>query len=251
MTVMVLAFVAAAAGARSTAPTLHRPPPSPTVGASGASTTLQEHTEPRWQRQLRAVASAAPMWLSQPIVRLWRLLPGKLPSWWRASGLTSDALGQVAFMASNVAYLGAGARLLSTPEAPRSLGVLMLVVCAASCGYHAAQCVHGCGSEPASRACTLDSVLAVGTAFFFMTQVHIDLANVLLAGLSLAFFKDLFRLGYTVSHSMWHFSTAAAAVVSRPKWLRNTAPTGRDLGRLRWLSRAWAVKKAVKKRGHA
>ena len=163
---------------------------------------------------------AALVTLPRPLVWLWRRLPPQLPAWWAAHGLTTDLFGQAAFMASNVAYLGAGAQLLSTPQAPRAMGVLMLVVCVASCVYHAAQCVHGCDSEPANRACTVDSVLAVGTGLFFVTQVHVEPANVGLAALSLAFFQDVFGLGYTASHSLWHFSTAAAAVMSRPRLVR-------------------------------
>ena len=164
----------------------------------------------------RPMLGAMALALPRAGVWLWRRLPGKLPSWWRTHGLTTDAFGQVAFMLSNVAYLGAGARLLMHAEAPRSFGVLMLCVCAASCAYHGAQCLHGCHSEPTARACTLDTVLAVSTALFFATQVHIEAANVGLAALSLAFFQDSFGLGYTCSHSLWHFATAATAVVSRP-----------------------------------
>ena len=159
---------------------------------------------------------AAAVALPRPLVWIWRRLPSRLPKLWLARGLTTDLLGQAAFLASNVAYLGAGARLLLVREAPKSLGVLMMLVCAASSAYHAAQCVHGCSSEPAARACTLDTVLAAGTAGFFVTQVHVEPANAALAALSLAFFTDSLGLGYTLTHSLWHLSTAAAAVVSRP-----------------------------------
>lgn len=75
--------------------------------------------------------------------------------------------------------------------------------------------------------------------------MHIDASNLLLAALSLGFFTDHFGLGYTASHSLWHFSTAAAAVVSRPRWLRAAASTvDTPLGRVRWLSRALAIKRS-------
>ena len=154
--------------------------------------------------------------LVRPVVWLWRRLPHRLPKWWRTTGLTDDALGQIAFMLSNVAYLGAGYRLMQTREAPPMLGVLMLLVCAASCAYHAAQCLHGTDAEPTARACTVDTALALGTAGYAATQVHIELANAALAALSLAFFQDVFSLGYTTSHSLWHLSTAALAIASRP-----------------------------------
>lgn len=202
----------------------------------------------RWGGALMLAATgntlgAAMFVLPRPFVWMWRKLPGRLPSWWRTTGLTKDALGQIAFMASNVAYLGAGARMLLTPETPRSFGTLMLFVTVASCAYHAAQCLHGVDSEPTARACTVDSVLAVSTGLFFTSQVHVDLTNLVLAALSYAFFSDAFSLGYTTSHSMWHFSTAAMATVSRPRWQRVTA-SDEPLGRMRWLSRAWAMKRA-------
>ena len=93
----------------------------------------------------------------------------------------------------------------------------MMAICAASSLYHGAQCVHGCDSEPAARWCTVDTMLAVSSSLFMATQVHVTASNAALAALSLAFFTDAFHLGYTLSHSFWHFSTAAMAVVSRPK----------------------------------
>ena len=158
-------------------------------------------------KSIAAGAKSTALWL-------WNRLPSRMPSWWAAHGLTTDVGGQVAFMASNIAYAYAGTQLLL--RGAWSLGALMLLVCAASSGYHSAQCLHGCESAPAARACTIDSVLAVGTGIFFVSQVHVEAANSLLSLLSLAFFKDYFRLGYTTSHSLWHLSTAAAALVSRP-----------------------------------
>jgi hypothetical protein len=153
--------------------------------------------------------------LNRPFVSLWRRLPAQLPTWWRVSGLTTDTLGQVAFVASNIAYATSAAWLVA--RRMPVLGGLMGVVCTASCAYHIAQCVHGCDSEQAARACTVDSVLAVATGCVFASQVHIEAANVALVALSFAFFKDTFRLGYTHSHAMWHWTTAAAAAVSRPR----------------------------------
>ena len=94
-------------------------------------------------------------------------------------------------------------------------GTSVLAVCAASCAYHAAQVLHGTGSAPAAKFCTIDTILAVATALTFTWSVHIEPTNVAFALLSLAFFKDTFGLGYTTSHSLWHFSTAGAAMVSR------------------------------------
>ena len=227
-------------------PFVQRPTPKSSDDNTEAEKDAEEkpaEAPKRQEKRLRPLAltlaltghmhlGAALVTFPRSLVWLWRRLPPQLPTWWRAHGLTTDAFGQVAFMLSNVAYLGAGAQLLLTPQAPRSMGVLMLVVCVASCAYHAAQCLHGCGSEPASRACTIDTVLAVGTACFFVTQVHVEPANVGLAVLSLAFFKDAFGLGYTATHSLWHFSTAGAAIVSRPRLVRAAVEDLHPLRRL-------------------
>ena len=100
----------------------------------------------------RLLASAA-LALPRLGIAAWRMLPHKLPSWWRSTGLTTNGFGQAAFLASNVAYLFAGCRLIWAPSSlqPISLGVSMLVVCVASCAYHAAQCLHGCDSTEAAR----------------------------------------------------------------------------------------------------
>ena len=117
-------------------------------------------------------------------------------------------------MLSNVAYLYAGVQLLlSLPHAPH-YGALTLAVCAASVSYHTAQVIHGCDSEASARTCTVDTVLAVLTGLLFVRTVQIDAINLALAALSLSFFTDHWRLGYTVSHSLWHCTTAAAAVWS-------------------------------------
>lgn len=148
--------------------------------------------------------------------RVWRLLPGKLPKVWRVprGAITTDAWGQAAFMFSNVAYLYAGVQLLlSLPHAPQ-YGALTLAVCAASVSYHAAQVIHGCDSEASARTCTVDTVLAVFTGVLFLRTVQIDAINLSLAALSLSFFTDHWRLGYTVSHSLWHVTTASAALWS-------------------------------------
>lgn len=101
-------------------------------------------------RYMKALALALP----RPFVWAWRRLPARLPSWWRARGLTKDALGQIAFMASNAAYFGAGMLLLAS-DATRSFGVMMLGVCVASCAYHLAQCLHGCESAQRERGTTV------------------------------------------------------------------------------------------------
>lgn len=148
--------------------------------------------------------------------RVWRLLPGQLPKVWRVprGALTTDTWGQAAFMLSNVAYLYAGVQLLlSLPHAPH-YGALTLAVCAASVSYHAAQVIHGCDSEASARTCTVDTALAVLTGLLFVRTVQIDAINLALAALSLSFFTDHWRLGYTVSHSLWHLTTASAAVWS-------------------------------------
>ena len=148
-------------------------------------------------------------------VNIYRALPSKLPKFWQTPNhwLTKNEAGQALFLLSNVAYLYAGWHLLAF-GAPRLLGISVLSCCIASIAYHAAQCLHGPGSVPAARFCQIDTFLAVSTGLLFASSVHIDPTNVALALLSLAFFKDSFGLGYTVSHSMWHFSTAAAAVYS-------------------------------------
>lgn len=122
----------------------------------------------------------------------WRALPASVPSWWRAHGLTSDALGQAAFLASNGSYLYAGLRLLGSGHG--ILGYLMLGVCAASCAYHGAQCGHGCGSAAAARWCQIDTVLALATAGVFMQRCRVAVPSAALAALSLAFFSDSFGL---------------------------------------------------------
>ena len=149
-------------------------------------------------------------------VSIYRSLPSKLPKFWQTPShwITKNQAGQALFLLSNVAYLYAGWHLLAF-GAPRVLGYSVLACCAASIAYHAAQCLHGTGSPPPARFCQIDTFLAVSTGLLFLSSVHIDATNVALALLSLAFFNDTFGLGYTVSHSMWHFSTATAAVVSR------------------------------------
>lgn len=148
--------------------------------------------------------------------RAWRMLPGKMPAFWRVphDALTTDAAGRLGFMLSNVAYLYAGIQLLlALPHAPH-YGVLTLAVCGASCAYHAAQVLHGPESEASARTCSVDTALAIVTGLIFVSSVNIDAINLSLAAISLAFFTDRFSLGYTLSHSLWHLSTAACAVWS-------------------------------------
>ena len=132
--------------------------------------------------------------------RAWRMLPGKMPAFWRVphDALTTDAAGRLGFMLSNVAYLYAGIQLLlALPHAPH-YGVLTLAVCGASCAYHAAQVLHGPESEASARTCSVDTALAIVTGLIFVSSVNIDAINLSLAAISLAFFTDRFSLGYHV-----------------------------------------------------
>lgn len=165
-------------------------------------------------KQLVRAAAVVPKLCMRGLRSCWNALPAQLPAFWRAHGLTKDGAGQVAFMLSNVAYLYAGVRLLLTAGTSPAYGVLMLTCCAASCAYHASQCLTGCGSEETAKTCTIDTVLAVTTGIVFMATCPVEVPNVVLGALSLVFFEDRFSLGYTTSHSLWHFSTAAAAVYS-------------------------------------
>lgn len=162
------------------------------------------------------VMLALPRFTVDCSLNFYKWLPNRLPKFWQTPShwLTKNGLGQSLFLLSNVAYLYAGVMLLMS-DAPRILGTSVLAVCAASCAYHAAQILHGTGSAPAAKFCTIDTILAVATALTFTWSVHIEPTNVAFALLSLAFFKDTFGLGYTTSHSLWHFSTAGAAMVSR------------------------------------
>lgn len=187
-----------------------------TVGGRLGKQT-QERPRKAWMNTLGALFIAMPIQVpravARGVTRVWRLLPGKLPRFWRASGLTTDSGGKVLFMLSNVAYLYAGLDLLM--RAPPLFGSLTLAVCAASCAYHAAQCLHGCDSEASARTCTVDTALAAFTSLAFLFGgASIDAISGSLALLSLALFKDQFNIGYTTSHSLWHVSTAAAAIWS-------------------------------------
>lgn len=146
------------------------------------------------------------------LVGAWRLLPAKLPSWWLANGLSKDRCAQALFLASNAAYLLAGSFL--TLGAQAELGVLTLCVCGASLLYHAAQCTDGCSSASAARWCQVDTALAVSSGIVFATRCGVGPENLALAALSGLFFVDAFSLGYTTTHSLWHVSTAATAVMS-------------------------------------
>ena len=145
--------------------------------------------------------------------RLWLALPGRLPQWWQASGLTTDFYARVAFLLSNVSYLLAGAKLL-LDGAPAALGLLTLAVCGASTMYHYVQCATGTHSEHTSRWCSVDSALAMYTCITFAMHCGVTATNLSLAALSAGFFLDIFGLGYTISHSLWHLSTSAAALAS-------------------------------------
>ena len=86
------------------------PPVAPTqrtalkVGEAAARSIKKQHDKKRAaekERQLlrssRSLFGALGLALAGGrglITRVWRLLPGKLPAFWRASGLTTDRLGQ-------------------------------------------------------------------------------------------------------------------------------------------------------------
>lgn len=162
----------------------------------------------------QTVVARAPIVIATLATKAWRLLPGRLPRFWQATGLTKHGVGQAVFMLSNVAYLYAGVDLLWLQRAPPFFGSLTLLVCGASCAYHAAQCLHGTHSEAAARTCTVDTALAVFTGLCFAANVNVDPVNASFALLSLLMFKDVFNMGYTTSHSIWHLTTAATAITS-------------------------------------
>ena len=100
---------------------------------------------------------------------LWRLprrlvlmVPGRLPNWWKAAGLTSNTIGRVVFLGSNVAYFAAGYRLLMAAT-PNPLAWLMLSCGGVSVAYHSMQCGHGCDSEEAARWCLIDTSVQTAT----------------------------------------------------------------------------------------
>jgi hypothetical protein len=159
------------------------------------------------------VVLAAPRLLS----RAWNCLPRRMPSWWTAGPLSKDARARAGFLLSNVAYAYAGLKLLLSTGAPPVLGSMMLVVCAVSTLYHTAQCTHGCASSRAARWCMTDVTIAATCGVVFAARCGVSGPTVALAGLSGAFFFDAFSMGYTTSHSLWHFSTAAMAVMSGSK----------------------------------
>ena len=151
--------------------------------------------------------------LTSLLHKAWLALPSRLPSWWQAHGLAEDTKARVAFLLSNISYLYAGAQILSS-GAPAVLGWLVLACCGASHCYHASQCCCGAHSESAARWCTIDTALAVVTGGLFVMHCGVGVLNSGLASISALLFIDAFGLGYTASHGLWHFTTAATALMS-------------------------------------
>ncbi|KAL1496081.1 hypothetical protein AB1Y20_014708 [Prymnesium parvum] len=146
--------------------------------------------------------------------RLMSLVPARLPRWWQSSGLTANGVARAIFLGSNVAYLAAGVRLLSSAT-PTPLGWLMVACCAVSTAYHSMQCAHGCESEQAAKWCYIDTTVAVSSGLCFARAAGprcLRLLPTIFGAFSLAFFLDVFSLGYTTTHSLWHVSSALAAV---------------------------------------
>ena len=139
---------------------------------------------------------------------------------------------RVLFLASNVAYLVSGFALLERTVSrgcPPLLGYLMMAACGYSTTYHAMQCLFGVGSSAAKSTGRLDVGLAALSAVYFFLECGCDTALMRsLAIMSGAMFVDVFQLGYTVSHSLWHLLGAALAFQGGSEWTRRRR-------KLKWL----------------
>ena len=116
---------------------------------------------------------------------------------------------------SNAAYLLAGFGLLERTVSrgcPPLLGYLMMAACGYSTTYHAMQILFGVRSAAARSTGRLDVILAMSSAVYFFIECGCDTIYMRsLALVSGLMFVDVFQLGYTLSHSLWHLGGAALA----------------------------------------
>mmetsp|Transcript_29741 Transcript_29741/g.79117 ORF Transcript_29741/g.79117 Transcript_29741/m.79117 type:complete len:227 (+) Transcript_29741:61-741(+) len=218
---IMLLLLASQAGANFLIPLVPQRAPERKSSVDHKSSKRQPVSSGKLASRMVVAAPVAPVFarVLRRIVRLPRriiaMVPGRLPKWWLASGLTPNSWGRAAFLGSNVAYLAAGVRLLAR-AAPNPLGWLMLSCCGVSTAYHSMQCMHGCDSEEAAKWCWIDTTVAVSSGLCFMQAAGprcLTSLPLLAGALSAAFFLDVFRLGYTTTHSFWHLSSALAAVL--------------------------------------
>ena len=150
--------------------------------------------------------------------RVFLILPATLPAWWRPPRIRGRRLQLTAFLASNAAYLCAGVGVLLRPRMRQApLGALLMAACAYSTAYHIVQIVKGHDHPATARMCALDTALAVVTGVVFAQSCGVTRGSVAIGALSIAFFFDVFRCGYLLSHSLWHLSSAALAFAAASK----------------------------------
>eukprot|EP00802_Teleaulax_amphioxeia_P020477 Tamp_20764.p1 GENE.Tamp_20764~~Tamp_20764.p1 ORF type:complete len:288 (+),score=40.70 Tamp_20764:27-866(+) len=132
-------------------------------------------------------------------------------------GVPSPVLAhQVLFLASNVGYFIAGAAILRTRASPKTvMGVALWTVGVASVLFHYFQCVMPVGSPVTTAFCALDSVLACSQFVVFGSmcwQALVRPTPRLLIGWPLAFLFYMHAGAYyTLTHALWHVSTAYLA----------------------------------------
>lgn len=125
-------------------------------------------------------------------------------------------LHQVLFLASNVAYFVAGISVLRTRQAPKTLmGIALMLVGVASTIFHSSQILMPVGSPVTKLFCSLDTVLATSQFVFFGSmcrQAVLRPSPRFLIGWPLAFLFYAASGGcYTLTHALWHLTTAYLA----------------------------------------
>ena len=175
----------------------------------------------------------------------------RVVQWWHLDRpLDERWYNRALFLASNLAYMGAGGGLLMLTKRreespPPLLAWLMFAACGYSTTYHAMQCAFGADSDQARTTGRVDVFLAMCSACYFYLEV--GCSTWLMQGLALAaggMFIDLWGLGYTASHSLWHLFGAALSFVGGLQWRQDrrafflrrraapAAPPGQPLQRL-------------------
>ena len=191
------------------APPPPAPPPPSAVASSPQAAPVRRRRRP--VRRLVRTLFALPG-------RVVQILPATLPAWWRPPRIRGRRLQLTAFLASNAAYLCAGVGVLLRPRMRQApLGALLMAACAYSTAYHIVQIVKGHDHPATARMCALDTALAVVTGVVFAQSCGVTRGSVAIGALSIAFFFDVFRCGYLLSHSLWHLSSAALAFAAASK----------------------------------
>ena len=106
-----------------------------------------------------------------------------------------------------------------------------MAACAYSVAYHVVQIVMGHDHPATARMCALDTALAVVTGVVFALSCGVTRSSLAFGALSIAFFFDVFRCGYLLSHSLWHLSSAALAFSAASKVPPRRARVTRDIPR--------------------